>query len=116
MFRKALEVSAAAWAAVRAQKKDIIRLQKLLSSLEKTLEKGVKGFDLFYATEDEMHRTLVRTARNPLIQSVLTAVYDNYPGYNLDIAVRSPDFMKSHSHENKEMTEAVVYKYDRSLG
>lgn len=107
VFRKALEVSAAAWAAVKAKQKDIIKLEKLLGDLEKEIAHGAKGFDSFYKVEDKLHRALVRTARNPLIESVLTAVYDNYPGYNLDIVVRSLDFMKLTLADWKRMIKAI---------
>ena len=107
VFRKALEVSAAAWAAARAEKEDLTKLKKLLGDLEKIIEKGVEGFDQFYKVEDKMHRALVRTARNPLIESVLTAVCDNYPGYNLDITIRKHDFMKITLGDWERLVKAI---------
>ena len=106
-FRKALEVSAAAWAAAKAEQKDVNRLKTLLGNLEKAITHGVEGFDQFYKVEDKLHRAMVRTARNPLIESVLTAVYDNHPGYNLDIAVRSLDFMKLTLADWKRLVNAI---------
>jgi len=107
VFRKALEVSAAAWAAAKAEKKDINKLKKLLSDLEKKLEVGVEGFDQCCKVEDKLHRALVRTAKNPLFESVLNAVYENYPGYNMEIVVRSSEFMRLTLEDWKKMVKAI---------
>jgi len=85
VFRSSLEVTAASLAAIDACHKEIMRLKRLKAKAEEAMKRGLEGWHEFYRIEDRMHQQLARMTGNPLFETVLTAVYKNYPNYNHEL-------------------------------
>jgi GntR family transcriptional repressor for pyruvate dehydrogenase complex len=80
-FREGIEGIVAGLAVKRAKKEDVRQLRELLRDAENYLESGTGSWDAFIRTDNQIHMTLARVARNPVYESVLQTVYDHIHRY-----------------------------------
>jgi len=107
VFRSSLEVTAASLAAINAGKKEVVRLKKLKARAEAIIKQGIEGWQEFYRIEDQMHQQLAGMTGNPLFETVLTAVYKNYPNYNHELIPREARNMVESLQDWDEIVESV---------
>jgi GntR family transcriptional regulator, transcriptional repressor for pyruvate dehydrogenase complex len=108
--RIVLEVLGATLAASGAEKSDLDNLKKLVKASKKHLRKGVEGWEAFYKVEDRMHYTLAQMTKNPLVESILTTLYRNYRGYNIENVHHKIESMEKAYENWLELLDAIENK------
>jgi DNA-binding FadR family transcriptional regulator len=80
-FRAFLEGAAAALAARRARRADLLELRRLVGEARSHHQKGVLSFDSLLEADSRFHEALAEASRNRLFMSVLETVYANMHHY-----------------------------------
>ncbi len=116
VFRCTLEVSAASLASVSPDKNDIQQLKKLQKKAGIHLKKGISAWEAFYEVENQLHQQLARMTHNPLFESVLLTVYNNYPNYNHDLIPSDIHNMKNTYNDWEQLIQAIEKKRPDTAG
>lgn len=80
-FRQEVEGAVTALAARRATKKDIKRLQSMLSKAEILLKQKNMTWEEFVGIDIQIHITIAKIADNPVFEAILQMVHQNILGY-----------------------------------
>jgi GntR family transcriptional repressor for pyruvate dehydrogenase complex len=106
-FREGIEGIVAGLAVQRAKREDVQHLKKLLREAENYLESGTYSWDDFIRTDNRIHMTLARVARNPIYESVLQTVYDHIHRYFDRFLPREEKILRENYNDLVEIIRAV---------
>jgi GntR family transcriptional repressor for pyruvate dehydrogenase complex len=106
-FREGIEGIVAGLAVKRAKREDVRQLRGLLRDAENYLESGTGSWDAFIRTDNQIHMTLARVARNPVYESVLQTVYDHIHRYFDRFLPREEKILRENYNDLVEIIRAV---------
>lgn len=115
-FREGMEAKTASLAALRADDKDIRKLEQLLKNAVKTAEKGEKGWQDFLRADEQIHKEVARIAKNSVYQYLMKVVHDNIQRYYNNFLDFSDDRMAENCEDLKNLVAAIKEQRSEDAG
>jgi GntR family transcriptional regulator, transcriptional repressor for pyruvate dehydrogenase complex len=107
--RRLLEPAAAEWAALRADRRAVLQLERLAERFESAAGSSERGFEQLVNSDIELHVQIARSAENVLLSRLLERLYDlNRP--QLDYSLRRPGRAEKTTVEHRRIVEAIAAK------
>ncbi|MBF0376375.1 MAG: FadR family transcriptional regulator [Desulfamplus sp.] len=103
-FREGMEAKIASLAALRANEKDIKKLEKMLKNAFEIAQKGESGWQDFLYLDESIHKEIAKIARNSVYQYLMKVVHDNIQRYYIKFL----DFSDSRLAENYQDLKNIV--------
>jgi GntR family transcriptional repressor for pyruvate dehydrogenase complex len=107
--RRLLEPAAAEWAALRADRRAALRLQRLAKRFESVAAEADRGFEQLVNADIELHVEIARCAENVLLSRLLERLYDLNRA-QLEYSLRRAGRATETTTEHRRIVEAIVAK------
>lgn len=107
--RRLLEPAAAEWAAVRADRRAALQLQRLTERFESVADDPDRGFEQLVNADIELHVEIARCADNVLLSRLLERLYDLNRA-QLEYSLRRAGRAAETTTEHRRIVEAIAEK------
>jgi GntR family transcriptional regulator, transcriptional repressor for pyruvate dehydrogenase complex len=105
--RRLLEPAAAEWAAVRADRRAALQLQRLADRFESVAADPDRGFEQLVNSDIELHVEIARCAENVLLSRLLERLYDLNRA-QLEYSLRRAGRAAETTTEHRRIVEAIA--------
>jgi GntR family transcriptional repressor for pyruvate dehydrogenase complex len=107
--RRLLEPAAAEWAALRADRRAVLQLERLAERFESVAANSERGFEQLVNSDIELHVEIARSAENVLLSRLLERLYDlNRP--QLEYSLRRDGRAEETTVEHRNIVDAIAAK------
>jgi len=107
--RRLLEPAAAEWAALRADRRALLQLERLAERFESLAAASERGFEQLVISDIELHAEIARCAENVLLSRLLERLYDlNRP--QLEYSLRRDRRAEKTTVEHRRIVDAIAAK------
>jgi len=107
--RRLLEPAAAEWAALRADRRAVLQLERLAQRFESAAAGPERGFEQLVSSDIELHVEIARSAENVLLSRLLERLYDlNRP--QLEYSLRRDGRAEMTTVEHRRIVDAITAK------
>jgi GntR family transcriptional repressor for pyruvate dehydrogenase complex len=107
--RRLLEPAAAEWAALRADRRAVLQLERLAQRFESAAAGPEQGFEQLVSSDIELHVEIARSAENLLLSRLLERLYDlNRP--QLEYSLRRDGRAEMTTVEHRRIVDAITAK------
>lgn len=107
--RRLLEPAAAEWAALRADRRALLQLERLAERFESLAAASEQGFEQLVISDIELHVEIARCAENVLLSRLLERLYDlNRP--QLEYSLRRDGRAGKTTIEHRRIVDAIAAK------